>query len=106
MPEHSGRIGLVCALLVTLGLLSAQAWAQQPAKDPLGRDTPRGTVVGFMNAAHDGHDDVASQYLNTRLGDPDAVRLARKLFVVLDSRLPPRLAALSDQSRKDPWPTR
>ena len=37
-----------------------------PPKDPLGRDTPRGTVLGFMNAARDGRDEVAPQYLNTK----------------------------------------
>ena len=86
------------------------AWAQQtgsapaapapqaaPAKDALGRDTPRGTVLGFMNAARKGRDDVAPQYLNTRLRDQAAVDLAHKLFVVLDSRLPPRLSELSDR---------
>jgi MscS family membrane protein len=61
-------------------LLGPAVWAQEnpsspaarpvqdaPAKDALGRDTPRGTVLGFMNAARDGRNDVAAQYLNTRL---------------------------------------
>ena len=87
-------------------LSAGPAWAQRrsqrppgppatpqaaPPKDPLGRDTPRGTVLGFMNAARDGRDDVAPLYLNTSLRDRAAADLARKLFVVLDSRLPARL---------------
>ena len=50
-----------------------------------------------MNAAREGRDEVAPQYLNTRLRDRAAVDLAHKLFVVLDSRLPPRLNELSDR---------
>ncbi len=40
---------------------------------------------------------MAPQYLNTRLRDQAAVDLAHQLFVVLDSRLPPRLSELSDR---------
>jgi MscS family membrane protein len=94
---------------VALGvlLLCAPARAQQGApappprqaalKDTLGRETPRGTVLGFMNAARNGRDDIAPLYLNTTLRDQPAADLARKLFVVLDSRLPPRLKELSDR---------
>ena len=52
-----------------------------PPKDALGRDTPRGTVLGFMNAARAAHDEVAAQYLNTTLRDRAAVDLAHQLFV-------------------------
>jgi MscS family membrane protein len=73
--------------------------ASQPApiKDALGRDTPRGTVLGFMAAARDRRDNVAPLYLNTRLRDQAAVDLAHKLYVVLDLRLPARLNELSDR---------
>ncbi len=50
-----------------------------------------------MKAARAGGNDLASQYLNTKLGDKAASELARQLFVVLDSRLPPRLTELSDR---------
>lgn len=69
----------------------------EPAKDPLGRDTPRGTLLGFMSAARKENNDVAPQYLNTNLRGEAAVDLARKLRVVLDSRLPARLNELSDR---------
>jgi MscS family membrane protein len=50
-----------------------------------------------MNAARNGKTDVAPLYLNTPLGGEEAAELARKLYVVLDSRLPVRLNELSDR---------
>jgi MscS family membrane protein len=66
-------------------------------KDPLGRTTPRGTVLGFLNAARGGKDELAAQYLNTRLRGNAAAVLAHQLFTVLDRRLPARLNELSDK---------
>lgn len=65
--------------------------------DSLGRNTPRGTVLGFLIAARTGQTDIAVQYLNTRLRGDAATQLARQLFTVLDRRLPPRLTQLSDK---------
>jgi len=73
------------------------AQAEAPAKDLLGRDTPKGTVIGFISASNKNATEVAPQYLNTRLVGVAAVDLAHKLFVVLDRRLPARLNALSDR---------
>jgi MscS family membrane protein len=72
--------------------------AAQPetGKDALGRNTPRGTVLGFLAAARKGNMAAASQFLNTPLRGPAAESLARELFTVLDRRLPPRLQELSD----------
>ncbi len=50
-----------------------------------------------MNAAREGRNELAPQYLDIKAGDPEAIELARQLFVVLDRRLPPRLAELSDR---------
>jgi MscS family membrane protein len=66
-------------------------------EDPLGRDTPKGTVLGFLIAERKGQDELAVQYLNTRLSGKAAAALARQLFVVLDRRLPPKLPHLSEQ---------
>ena len=90
-------------------LLWAPLWAQFPLSPPappaaqpeqpndvLGRNTPRGTVLGFLAAARKGNMAVASQFLNTPLQGPVAESLARELFTVLDRRLPPRLQDLSD----------
>jgi MscS family membrane protein len=78
--------------------------ADAPA-DSLGRSTPRGTVLGFLNAGRKGEYEIARQYLDTRLSGTAAEVLADQLFVVLDARLPARLAELSDNpegSRTNP----
>ena len=82
----------------------ATAKPESPA-DPLGRTTPRGTVRGFLNAARRGEHDLARQYLDTKLSGSAAEDLAHQLFVVLDVRLPARVAQVSDDpegSRADP----
>lgn len=105
------RLG-IGACLLSLGFLvclstSAQLIVPHPAtapaiaqpevpKDSLGRTTPRGTVLGFLNAARRGDDELAVQYLNTRLTGKGAEVPAHELFTVLDRRLPPRLNQLSD----------
>jgi MscS family membrane protein len=73
----------------------ATAPAAEPPKDTLGRTTPRGTVMGFLGAARKGENDLARQYLNTRLNGERAEELAHQLFVVLDTRLR-ELSRLSD----------
>jgi MscS family membrane protein len=74
--------------------------AQNPAPDLLGRSTPRGTVVGFLTAAHKGDWTTAAQYLeSTHVEDP--VELSTQLSVVLDQGLPPNLDNLSDKPEGD-----
>ena len=73
--------------------------------DPLGRGTPKGAVLGFLNAARHGENELARQYLDTPLEGRAAGALAQQLFIVLDARLPARLTQLSDEpegSRADP----
>ena len=75
------------------------------ADDPLGRQTPRGTVLGFLGAARRGENEVARQYLDTRVDQAAGQRLAQQLFVVLDAKLPARLTQISDEptgSRANP----
>ncbi len=104
------RIGLAGALAITLLAplrVGAQSDASTPGtkaaaaqaearKDALGRDTPRGTLLGFMRAARAQNDEAAAAYLNTRAHGEAAKQLARQLYVVLDTRLPARLADVSD----------
>jgi MscS family membrane protein len=96
------------SLLSLILLVWAPLWAQlgipapapvQPevAKDSLGRTTPRGTVLGFLSAGREGKDELAAQYLNTRLRGNAAAVLAHQFFTVLDRRLPARLNELSDK---------
>ena len=87
------------------GTTSPQAQAPEPPSDALGRSNPRGTVLGFLNAARRGENELARQYLDTRLSGEAAEDLAHQLFVVLDARLPARLTLISDSpegSRADP----
>ncbi len=65
-------------------------------KDTLGRNTPRGTVFGFISSARKGNAEIAALYLNTPLRGGDAAILARQLAIVLDRRLPARLNLISD----------
>ena len=109
--------GLVGACVVAIGVtgVSAQpkpapapattAAPATPVTDPLGRHTPRGTVLGFLSAARKGELEVARQYLDTRVDETAARALAHQLFVVLDAKLPPRLPQISDEplgSRANP----
>jgi MscS family membrane protein len=115
IQDGLGRRSFICrgvrivgAAALALGLAAAALEAQtvpartqaagsaeaEPWTDPLGRSTPRGTVVGFLAAARGGDNAKAAQYLNTR--PRGAEELAHKLFVVLDARLPARLPRISD----------
>ena len=70
--------------------------AAAPPGDPLGRETPRGAIFGFLNAARKGETELARQYLDTPLTGKAGEALAQQLFVVLDARLPARLTQISD----------
>src|SRR5262245_27536906 len=83
--------------LVLPALATGQAFPQTPPKstteapasaaDPLGRETPRGTVLGFIKAVDSGNYERAAQYLDTRAAPKAAQELARQLKEVLDRRL-------------------
>ena len=90
---------LVACLLLALGPL-APAWGQTggaPAKapataqsapeDPLGRESPRGTVLGFIKAAGSENYERAAQYLDARRTPKLAEELALQLKVILNRRL-------------------
>ena len=107
---HRGRKRLFFAVPLFCLLLSSWSWSQLPAsetpgtetktetpKDTLGRDTPRGTVLGFLAAARKGNAQIAALYLNTPLRGASAEVLARQLAIVLDRRLPAKLNQLSDK---------
>ena len=75
---------------------AAEKPAQAAAKDPLGRDTPRQTVLGFLEAGRSNEDQLAAQFLDTELTGQPAALLAHQLFIVLDARLPARLTQITD----------
>ena len=115
LREQAWRVAAVLVFVSSVAGAAGQTGtpkppAPQPAApaepaDALGRSTPKGTVVGFLNAARRGESELARQYLDTRLGENAADTLAHQLFVVLDARLPARLTQISDEpqgSRADP----
>jgi MscS family membrane protein len=118
--QFSLGIGLCLAILISpeaargqlpRAVTAAKEPAQPPetSQDPLGRTTPRGTVVGFLTAAYNQQYDTAAQYLNTRETGRDAANLARQLFFVLDRGLPAKLNNVSNEpfgSQSDPVDSR
>jgi MscS family membrane protein len=63
---------------------AAPATKEESTEDPLGRNTPRGTVAGFMKAADKEDYDTAASYLETTQHGDVARELARQLQSVLD----------------------
>jgi MscS family membrane protein len=116
--KYTSRLEAGACLALLLFLFCAPVRAQlgilRPApaapntevpKESLGRTTPRGTVLGFLTHARNGEDELAAQYLNTRLQGKNSAALAHQLFIVLNRRLPPRLNQISDEpdgSNSDP----
>lgn len=74
---------------------------ENPAKDPLGRSTPQGTVIGFMREA--GRDDYqrAVQYLDTNLTSKAAQQLAEQLYIVLNYGLSNDVSEISNEKDGD-----
>jgi MscS family membrane protein len=61
--------------------------AEPPPEDPLGRSTPYGTVIGFLQAANKGDYEVAASYLEGKQSGGRKAELARSLHVVLNRGL-------------------
>ncbi|HOC18400.1 MAG TPA: mechanosensitive ion channel [Vicinamibacterales bacterium] len=69
----------------------------EEAGDPLGRDTPRGTIAGFNLAVHREDFQSAARFLQLSAGGRrDTERLARDLADLIDRYYIQPLAALSD----------
>jgi MscS family membrane protein len=71
-------------------LLKPGTQPQAPASasvDPLGRDTPSGTVLGFLQAAQDGNERTAADYLQMSAArrQSQGPELVGKLKVLMDS---------------------
>lgn len=122
--HHRVQFGLVAGLTLAIlicpeiapGQLSRAVTASKSAppesekpQDALHRTTPRGTVLGFLNAAYNQKYDIAAQYLNTRATGRNAANLARQLSFVLDRGLPAKLNNVSNDplgSQSDPVDSR
>jgi MscS family membrane protein len=68
---------------------------QAPSPDPLGRQTPSGTAMGFLAAAAKSDWPRATKFLDTRLPPDQAEGLARELKVLLNRGLTIDLNRLS-----------
>jgi MscS family membrane protein len=70
--------------------------------DPLGRETPRGTVMGFLSAAQDDNYSIAAQYFqplpgHRRLNPTEEQDLAAQLLAVINQNI--RTSSLESLSR-------
>src|SRR5262245_36646678 len=94
------------ALLTCLTLpVLAQPGAQKPpspppaeARDPLGRDTPRGTITRFNEAAHRKEFAAAAQYMQATAGQRrSADELADDLTQLIDRYYLEPITSISDE---------
>src|SRR5262249_28402893 len=75
---------------------AAQTAAAKPQpEDPLGRDSPRGCVLGFLKAIDRGALSQAAEYLDARAKPTEAQKLAQQLAVVLNQGSSVNIEALS-----------
>jgi MscS family membrane protein len=107
---------LLFCLIVSISINAIQAQSipgitlptgqEQPvtASDPLGRDTPSGTVLGFLQAAQNGNYKVAADYLQMSAARRQAqgAELANQLKVLMDRDFEGSLRRLSTRPEGSP----
>ncbi len=108
LPLRPVRWLLLC-LAIASPALAYQLLPGQPAKtgsatngataDPLGRDTPSGTLYGFLQAAQAGNYSTAAQYLQMSAArrQTQGEELATRLKVVIDRSFSGDLRRISNQ---------
>jgi len=75
----------------------AAATTSDASADPLGRVTPRGTILGFSRAAEHGDNAIAAQYLQLEGGQREnAVYLSNELKSLIDRELQESVGKISD----------
>jgi MscS family membrane protein len=103
--RHLLLLSLLCAPLLAQTVfkaLSSAANAAAPAAakylDPLGRDNPRGTLTGFIDAAQRGDNEHASEYLQLprQESEIDSTRVVDDLKALLNHAYVGRLGAVTD----------
>ena len=118
MPSNLNRVAIaVLCLVVSLPAAGQTALNQilQPSTtsavksggvstDPLGRGTPAGTVLGFLQAAQSGSYSIAAQYLQMSPArrQSEGEQMAMKLKVVMDRAFAGSLKNLSTQPEGTP----
>lgn len=68
------------------------------AADPLGRNTPQGTIVGFMTSAQKGDYERALKYLDTKKTGRSAHRLVDQLQIVLRGGFSGKIGLLTSKT--------
>ncbi|HEY1660478.1 MAG TPA: mechanosensitive ion channel family protein [Candidatus Sulfotelmatobacter sp.] len=98
-----------CSSLAAQGALgqllgSKPAAAPKTSSDPLGRDTPYGTVFGFLEAAQSGKYSIAAQYLQMSSAQrrSEGEALSQKLKAVMDASFSGSLKNVSTQPEGRP----
>jgi MscS family membrane protein len=86
------------------GASAAEVIAAKPLQDSLGRDTPRSSLVGFLQAAEEGDFVKAAEYLDLRnlprkYRSVPPTRLAEMLAVVIEREIWIDLERLSDDPK-------
>ncbi len=74
------------------------------SSDPLGRDTPSGTVLGFLQAAQDGNERTAADYLQMSVArrQSQGPEMASKLKVLMDRAFVGSIRRISTRPDGDP----
>lgn len=94
------------AAQIVPGLTKADATPSTPAAaaDPLGRETPSGTVLGFLQAAQAGNYKLAADYLQMSAArrQSQCPELASKLKVLMDRAFVGSLRRLSTRPEGTP----
>src|SRR5580692_1400152 len=109
LANRSKMAGIAAAIILgylEIALAFSQTRPAAPAtpapavvSDPYGRDSPRGTALGFLRTAHSGKFSVAATYLQLSDGDrrQQGELLARQLRDLMDRAFTGHLQLLSDQ---------
>src|SRR4051812_14926432 len=81
-----GAVSSHAQAALTQALRPSSTSAAPAAADPLGRNTPSDSVLGFLKAAQDGNYSIAAQYLQMPVNrrQVEGEQIARKLKLVLD----------------------
>ncbi len=98
MPSRAEAQALTKQIEGVLAPAPQQAAQTQPV-DPLGRETPRGAVLGFLQAAQQGNYKLASEYLQLSRTERQTrgEQTARELQTLLNSNFSGRLGQVTDR---------
>ena len=102
-PAHAQLAGLLGPQATPAPTASAAKTDSSVPPDPLGRETPRGAILGFLKAAQDERYNVAIEYFQQpanrrRRSEEDDEELAAQLLVIFNQKF----AGALDLASRDP----